>query len=1115
MANAMGNESITALMDSLRRHRLLEPAQLEELARSRKADGNAHTLARDLVGRGWLTAFQANQLLAGRAASLVLGTYLVIERLGEGATGQVFKARHVHMRRVVAVKVIRPELLTDEEVVARFYREIQVISRLTHPHVVHAYDAGPVGRTHFLVMEFVEGINLADLVQQQGPMPADRASEYVRQAALGLQHAHEKGLVHRDIKPSNLILTQARSSRSLADVDLSAQTMVHGIVKVLDLGLARLPRNTEDPNNPLTQAGKGMMGTPDYLAPEQALDLRQADIRSDLYSLGCVLYFLLSGQPPFPSGTLAQKLMKHQQAPPPPLEKKRPGLPRQLYVAVKRLLAKDPAERYQTPAELAAVLAPLAGASDVGESVIGGTKTFKASAAALTRLQSKWSWLARFRNRRRLVLGLGGGLLLTVFLSGGLLLMRGSSEEFDSPALRPLSAQWRGYRSGDDPEPLRQALLAVQRDYGGSADALRAARMMKGLPSPLDGWNNRPVSSDLPPEVAVVLGEPAGQSWSEVRCLAASPAGKLVASGGADGVVRVWNAETLRETAALRGEGSAIQAVAWSADGQTLAAADAGHSVGLWRPSDGTVQQLAALKLPAASVNGVALAPNGKWLAATNADGKVHLWELAGTGGPKELPALAGPSGSGHAVAFSLDSKSVAAGFANGGIKCWDMTVNPPRERFALKDHAKTVHSISFSGDGKILAASDDREVRLWNLEAAPRSLGFASYKYRVGGVALAPDAKTLAVAVADVVLLVDLAANPARDKAILRGHQVGVNAVSFAPGGKRLFSGGQDRTVRQWDLAAAPPREILPSPNTSISNAALSIDGRVLATQGRSSPFVQLWDIDGASARPREQLPVPSGLVGRIVFASDTKHLAVTTASEPIFWTLEGAKARRLSAPPLGGRGVNLVFAPDGRSAAISQASSTPGVCLWRLNSQPHEGIVLSTAGVVVGSLSFSPDGKELAAVGPPDSGVRFWAVESPAAGLKPIVAEIGAQTSGVGFGPDGKSVLAFNPKNDSVDLYERAALKGKPLLSLGGFPQCRVRSFDVSPDGRTVALAGEGTESLSMWAVSSGKKLASWKLPGPVLSVDFTADGRHLFTLNANGTAYLFRIAPPPGKK
>ena len=280
---------------------------------------------KELLRRGWITPYQANQLVPGHVNNLVLGSYILLERLGTGGTAR-FKARHRGMDRVVALKIIRPELVADAEVVARFYREMHLLSQLDHPNVVRAYDAGPVPvadavrdsdtsppvTTHFLAMEFVEGTDLGKLVKQEGALSVPQACEYVRQAALGLQHLHERGLVHRDVKAHNLIMSRKE-----------------GLIKLTDLGLARLPRASD---GELTAAFPGMMttgtltpenavlnGTADFLAPEQALDFHTADIRADIYSLGCTLHFLLTGQPPFPGGSLAQKVAKHLQAEPPRL----------------------------------------------------------------------------------------------------------------------------------------------------------------------------------------------------------------------------------------------------------------------------------------------------------------------------------------------------------------------------------------------------------------------------------------------------------------------------------------------------------------------------------------------------------------------------------------------------------------------------------------------------------------------------------------------------------------------------------------------------------------------------------------------------------------------------
>jgi len=255
----------------------------------------------------------------------------------------VFKARNWKLNRLVALKLIRKERLNNSEIVRRFQREVRVSAQLNHPNVVHAYDCGERGNLHFYVMEYVDGINLAQLVRRDGPLAIDLACECIRQAALGLQHAFERGLVHRDIKPHNLLLTKSRDGQS--------------VIKILDMGLARLDVGDDSiSTGTMTQEG-AVLGTLDYIAPEQVRDAHSADTRADLYSLGCTLFFLLTGQPPFSGGTPAEKLLKHQFQPPPSIQTLRPEVPASVAMVLERLLAKQPEQRFQTPAEAAAALA--------------------------------------------------------------------------------------------------------------------------------------------------------------------------------------------------------------------------------------------------------------------------------------------------------------------------------------------------------------------------------------------------------------------------------------------------------------------------------------------------------------------------------------------------------------------------------------------------------------------------------------------------------------------------------------------------------------------------------------------------------------------------------------
>jgi uncharacterized protein (TIGR03067 family) len=309
--------------------------------------------------------------------------YRIVELIGQGGMGAVYRAEHRLMNRAVAIKLINAQLVQHPQAVERFRREVQAAAKLSHPNIVAAYDAEQAGNAHFLVMEFVDGTDLATVVEQRGPMPVAEACECIRQAAAGLQHAHEKGMVHRDIKPHNLMLATGGQVRildfGLAGFATEAALESSPLAPREESGLATdadstnllSQSNPTAPRDPLTSRGArglrsaehltaigSVMGTPDYMAPEQAADAHSADIRADIYSLGCTLHFLLTGRPPFEADNAVAKIMAHAEQLPPDLTAIRPDVPRELSTIVARMMAKNPAERFQMPAEVAAALAP-------------------------------------------------------------------------------------------------------------------------------------------------------------------------------------------------------------------------------------------------------------------------------------------------------------------------------------------------------------------------------------------------------------------------------------------------------------------------------------------------------------------------------------------------------------------------------------------------------------------------------------------------------------------------------------------------------------------------------------------------------------------------------------
>lgn len=297
----------------------------------------AHLLAHALVEAGRLTKYQASAIYQERPEGLVLGEYTVLEKIGSGGMGHVYKAVHARMGRQAAIKVLPSKALSSPGAVHRFQQEVRAAARLTHPNIVITYDASQQGDLHYLVMELVEGEDLAALLKKQGPLPVHKAVDYIQQAARGLEYAHREGIVHRDIKPGNLMIDR------------------HEFIKVLDLGLAHMETayvaGADENDERLTNTGQ-VMGTCDYMAPEQAEDTSSADHRADIYSLGCTLYRLLTGDPPYVRKSVMQVMLAHRDAPIPSLREKRPDVPEWLDVVYQKMLAKRAYDRHQSMGEV-------------------------------------------------------------------------------------------------------------------------------------------------------------------------------------------------------------------------------------------------------------------------------------------------------------------------------------------------------------------------------------------------------------------------------------------------------------------------------------------------------------------------------------------------------------------------------------------------------------------------------------------------------------------------------------------------------------------------------------------------------------------------------------------
>lgn len=747
--------SPTFFVDGASQAGLLSMEQIAELKAGAGAHSQPRELAKESLRRGWLTPYQVNQLLQGNGQELVLGNYVLLERLGEGGMGAVFKARNRKLNQIVAIKVIRKVRLGNTSLARRFGREVQAIMRLNHPNIIRALDADQVGGTHFLVMEYVQGIDLAKQVREHGPLPVAQACEFIRQAALGLEHVQANGLVHRDIKPSNLLVTSKG-----------------GIVKILDLGLARTLQGEEGAQmSTLTQEGS-VLGTPEFLAPEQARNAVSADIRSDLYSLGCTFYFLLTGQVPFPGGTLTEKLIRHQMDVPQGVEVLRPQAAPSVARVITKLMAKKPEDRYQTPIQLAAELSDMLRQGHL-ESKGQGSSVFWHVARAEHSTEVGKETVGVAPSRRWLMIAIAGGSLLAgLLLLGFLLHGRGSS------------SRQQGKPAATSP-----------------MDKLDAKAIPPGLVSP-----------GQPKELVAILGNESKRTL--IYSVAISPDGRLVAGSGNAGTIWLWDVSRPNDPTLLQGHMGPVMTIAFSPDGKWLASGGSDRTAKIWDLASQTAKfTLAAGSQP---VRSVAFSPDGKTLAtAALNDNILYFWDVAT--GNRVGGVTKSRNGAFTPLAFAPQGNTLVAGAVFQQTPAGILTIDPrtpPRgtlvynfmvyqdapnskvmqARMYSSGHRGELTGISFSPNGKTLAsASMDGTVKLWD-PATLMERGSLAVNKAIYSIAFSPDSRWIVTGdMTGRVVCFDVSSRQIVKEWTLPGY---VYSVAFAPDNRHIAVAKNDGLV-------------------------------------------------------------------------------------------------------------------------------------------------------------------------------------------------------------------------------------------------------------------------------------------------------------------------------
>ena len=775
--------SPTELITFLTRHQFLSPSQGEALNKDRSRFVSSVQLCGELVQKGWLTPYQQAQVLSGNGEKLIIGSYRVQAPLGEGGMGMVFKAIQPKLDRVVALKVIRPMVLASRpEVLARFQREARAIAQLNHPNVVILFDADEANGTHYIAMEYVEGQTLEKMVRTQGPLSIKQACEYMRQSALGLQHAYEVGLVHRDIKPSNILVAQKASNSpassssmrmarpalvTVRDRDRMSHTsatsaklsQTWGQVKVLDMGLARLTDGVDEDRpqqeyTPLTRAG-ALLGTPDFISPEQARDARNVDIRADIYSLGCTMYYCLTGKPPFPGGTDVQKLIRHQTEKPYPLEELRPGLPNDVHQIMNRMLEKRAEDRYATPRHLSDALDlylnPALPGTPIPHSIAETTPVAETPVPGSPRHRTP------------------------------------SPEPAPRPSSRPASPPATPFRDTVPPGHAMRDTMPIPPDLAASFDIPNTPRPTGQIAVPV----TRPRA-------------PFAAHNGMIGCIAFSPDGKMLVSAGIDGRVRVWDVTSpaAKELATFPRQGTEFQSVAFAPDDDYIVVGGiARGTAGVWRWDwkDGKVAEWGQYQGDKVNVPAVAFAPDGKRLAAA-----------------------IGP----FVVAFKVNGRQAGTGEI-------------------LKGHGGAVRAIAWSPDGKRLASGGESKLIIvwaWGWLGASQKTKVRAQTDILTGLAISPDGCRMAAVGLDKAVVLWDAEDPKEGTTVsLTGHSDPLRVVQYLKDGT-LASLSQQGHLILWDPRAAIPLAEFHLSDRMAACLAISPDGRRVAT-GSNDGRVSLFD--------------------------------------------------------------------------------------------------------------------------------------------------------------------------------------------------------------------------------------------------------------------------------